>query len=571
MRRVVLLLGLGVALGFLVLVSLRGGEPASSVDAVLLAPEGSAYRQELDDLAEGAGSTMGAREGALSSEGEASAPARPASSSQPSSWRSRSSVPYAPGPGCLLTGRLLDASGQPVSSVSLESVDEILGSPQRLPTNGTGRFRLWVPAVGEATVVFSKVNVGRSEPLTIVTDATPELDVGTVWLLEEGTIEGVVQLADGSPVPDVLVVASAQKRSSLGGLGVSQAATGKDGTFSLRGLAEGQFSLTVAGKDPYPLTTDVTAATHDRGVILEVEALLLVVRCVAESGRLVPFQMISKTALPGSSAEAASPMESFRKTPAVESMVVHAAVGAEHRLQAKAEDGRVYTASVDSTLVAGQHDVQLRSEAEEFASVVLRVPKRGGFGEDRLQVVSLKVDGKRMEVLERESAFHPTCLNVVLDGLPKGDYELECELGGAGFEVLASPVRRFRLAPPEDQLLEFTRILGGRVGLNLTLTDDRQGWMTCSIHIKGEKEPDSSYTTFAFASYPPRDFGQATVFPGRVIQSRAFTPGRYKVRLSSDGYRPVITVAEIKAGEVASIQMALEVDPAAPAREAAKK
>lgn len=562
MRRLALLLAAVLGLGSLAVVLLQSRGRVEAIDAVPMGSAGSSEEAAIPDLLVGKAGHQAERQSALpaavGADKPESEPVPVANSFVRGELRARNRNSGE----CFITGKLVDPRGEPVSDVSLSSVDDALGPSQRLPTDGNGRFSGWVWALEEATLIFTKANVGQSEPMEVVTNAAPVLDLGTIWLIEEGTVEGRVQLADGTPVPRVEVAGTTPNRGSSGGLDATITRTRDDGSFTLSGLCRGHFDLTLAGDDPYPLAAEVRAATHDRGVILEVEALLLVVRCIDEEGKPVPFQRVSKT-LPGSTVTTTISGEPYRNTPAVESMVVHAAVGGAHRLQAKAGDGRVYTAVVDRALSPGLHDVDLRAVSKDRSSVTLRVPKRGGFGEDRLRVVSVKVNGQRLEVLSRENGFHPTSLNVVLDGLEGGSYELECELPGTGFEVLSVPVRRFQLAPPKNQLLEFKRTLGGRIGLTFTASQAGRGWMPCTVRIKEEKEPDSSYRSFAQASFPPRGLGQVLVAAGLAIQSRAFPPGRYKILLESDGYLPAAANAEIKPGQVTAVEVALEADPAA--------
>jgi hypothetical protein len=562
MRRIALLLAAVLGLGSLVFVLLQSRGPVETVDAVPTGAAGSSEEAAIPDLAVGKADHQGERQSALPAAVAADKPERESVPVADSFVRGDLRARNRNGGECFITGKLVDPRGEPVSDVSLSSLDDVLGPSQRLPTDGNGRFSGWVWALDEATLIFTKANVGQSEPMEVVTNAAPVLDLGTIWLIEEGTIEGRVQLADGTPVPSVEVAGTTRSRGSSGGLDATITRTRDDGSFTLSGLCRGHFDLTMAGDDPYPLAAEVRAATHDRGVILEVEALLLVVRCINEEGEPVPFQRVSKT-LPGSTVTTTISGEPYRNTPAVESMVVHAAVGQAHRLQAKAGDGRVYTAVVDKALSPGLHDVDLRAVSKDRSRVTLRVPKRGGLGEDRLRVVSLKVDGQRLEALSRENGFHPTALNVVLDGLEKGSYELECELAGTGFEVLSVPVRRFQLAPPKDQLLEFKRVQGGRIDLTFTTGPEFRGWMPCTVRIKEEEEPDSSYRSFTRVLFPPRGLGQVSVAPGLTVQSRAFPPGRYTIHLQSDGHLPAVANAEIKPGKVTAVEVALEADPAA--------
>ena len=559
-QRVVLLLLAAVALGFLVLIPLRRGQSAGPVDGLSSGESASSSESDVPDLSAGAGDAQATREPLAST--RAATPVKEAEGLPSSRPSIMFDLPDRSG-DCLLTGKLLDPAGRTVSNVWVESVGSDVVPRQHLPTDGFAIFTGSIPAAGEVTIVFSKINVGQSEPLEIVALEGITVDVGEVWLLEEGTLGGLVRLADGHPVPGVLVTATAASRQSLGGLSVSSAETGDDGRFTIAGVAEGEFAFHVAGDEPYPLLADVRAATHDTGVLLEVDALLLVTRCVQGDGEPVLIRRVNRSLRPGGSTQGSTSMGIFTKTPAAESIVVHAAVGHEYMLQAVAEDGLVYTAFVDASLTAGRHEIDLLAESEKLATVTLQGPKLGAFDAGLLQVTNLKLEGERMEVSARYSAFHPTVVSTILDGLPKGSYEVECTLATSGYEVLLDSVRRFELSPPKDKVLSFTTTLGGRLELSFTAAPGRRGWIQSVIQIKREGAPDASYTSFSGRPDPRQDFGGAIVAPGIPIGSRVFEPGRYEVRLECDGHLPKTVGVEVKPGATTKVEIALEADPGA--------
>ena len=556
MQRVALFLLAAAALGFLVHFSLQRGRVADVGDTFSTGVPKNSVESQGRELTLRPGQPVSTRQSALPAE-----PSAPAVDAAPTPTRGvAQGATGLPRRGdCWLTGRLLDPAGKPVSNVWVKSADESFGPRQHLPTNGSGVFGGWIPAVGEVTLWFSKNHVGQSEPLEVVALSGGSVDVGTVWLLEEGAMEGTVRLTDGHPVPGVNVTATAAHRDSLGGLGVSFSKTGDDGRFSIRGLARGEFTFQVAGDEPYPLTQEVRAKAGDSGLVLEVEALVFVTRCVKENGEPVLFRRLSCSARKTGGAEPL--MWTFRKTPAAEVIVAHAPVGTDCMLQAEAEDGRVYTAFTGAALSAGQHAIDLRAESEALSQLTLRAPKLGAFEEGLLRVTSLKLDGEPLAISTRRSDFHPTHQSTILDGLPKGSYEVECSLGTSGFEILVDPVRRFDLAPPKNRVLTYETTLGGRLLLTFAAAPGHRGWMKSSVQIKREGAPDSSYTEFAHGVAEAQSFGRTMVAPGLPIRSRAFEPGRYQVRLECEGHLPKFAAVEVKAGVINGLEMALEADP----------
>jgi len=158
-------------------------------------------------------------------------------------------------PGAVIVGRVLTPDGRPAVGAEVGIVSD---QPEMVrfsgtPTDGDGRFRLEGVAPGRASVEASHERYVRA-----VRDVDAKPGVNTVELqLEGGTeVRGVVVDAAGAPVPGAWVHLS-QRGSDWG---FHDATSGADGSFTLTGVSEGDYSAT-AGRAGYAAAGDPTAVS----------------------------------------------------------------------------------------------------------------------------------------------------------------------------------------------------------------------------------------------------------------------------------------------------------------------
>ena len=148
-------------------------------------------------------------------------------------------------PGGEITGRVVDARGDPVDDADVESqaTDDPRWGPRGTSgrsDEGDGRFELRDVAAG--TYVLQVRASGRGEASVTAVRVEPgrPTNVGTVMLSRGGVVQGVVVDADGQGIPGATIHLEKDLHMQMG---QHETQTGASGAFELRGVPPGPINV----------------------------------------------------------------------------------------------------------------------------------------------------------------------------------------------------------------------------------------------------------------------------------------------------------------------------------------
>ena len=168
--------------------------------------------------------------------------------------------------GRSISGRVLDASGAPVSAATVAAGQLLTGDGQKLyidsesigartaETDDQGRFVISGFPPASITLSAGKDGVGRSQSVSIPSGpSSAEVDL---VLAPTASLSGTARL-DGTPLADTTIIASPANGSSSNFF----VTTGPDGSFALDALSPGRYAITpvLAGGRKYFLRVDLVA------------------------------------------------------------------------------------------------------------------------------------------------------------------------------------------------------------------------------------------------------------------------------------------------------------------------
>jgi hypothetical protein len=177
----------------------------------------------------------------------------------------------------MISGLVVDQDDKPVEEAIIAWTDEA-GDSRRASTDVAGQFRvagLRIDGVYRASVRASEQDkplelIGEPPVITLTAHA-PRIDGVRVRVrVQRMSIAGTVVDASGDPVADALV--DAMTAPSDGDavfstwLRLPTAVTTEDGKFTLRGIAEGRYTVRARAATGHGMTTPVTAGTQDAEV-----------------------------------------------------------------------------------------------------------------------------------------------------------------------------------------------------------------------------------------------------------------------------------------------------------------
>jgi len=194
-------------------------------------------------------------------------------------------------PGGIARGRVVDAPGRPVAGARVA----IYGDTDffHADSDAEGRWEAPMPSAGAGFLLASADGVGSGVLPSLEWPEGRDLDVGDVILRGTGVLAGSVAFADGTPLADVAVFASAVGGPSGGAAAELKAEPGTHGAtvrtdaagrFRLVGLRPGRWRVSPiadGGRDG-PGAREVAAGDLD--VALRVEGHLLRIHLADETG-----------------------------------------------------------------------------------------------------------------------------------------------------------------------------------------------------------------------------------------------------------------------------------------------
>ncbi|QDU66608.1 carboxypeptidase-like regulatory domain-containing protein [Engelhardtia mirabilis] len=197
-------------------------------------------------------------------------------------------------PGGAARLRVVDSAGTAVASPRFQFMPSPgSGNLSFTHGGGEGEFVLFTREGGNFAVDVSQPGSGSAH-LDLQLHPPDSLDLGDVVLESGPTYRGRVQLADGTPVAGVTVVAvdpaSRPPRFQNNG----EARTDADGRFVLATDAPGPFEVAVSdGDDPFA-TTFVIPDAGDGELVLSSQAMFVVLRALGPDGPL-PLERVTGT------------------------------------------------------------------------------------------------------------------------------------------------------------------------------------------------------------------------------------------------------------------------------------
>ena len=208
--------------------------------------------------------------------------------------------------GGVITGRVLDEYGEPVANAMVQPMqNRFVGGQQRPTASGqvvttpdTGEYRLWGLSPGQyfvfvnprgmggfidnsddregysATYYPNTSNMAEAQPITVLDGQTTSGADLILMTTRTARVSGTAVDASGQPVRAGMVMA--MSRSTAGIMTPQGGQIRPDGTFSVSGLAPGEYTLRASvpptragGGPPDTLTAMVTVAGADiTGVVL---------------------------------------------------------------------------------------------------------------------------------------------------------------------------------------------------------------------------------------------------------------------------------------------------------------
>jgi len=173
-----------------------------------------------------------------------------------------------------ISGLVVDQDGHPVADAIIAWTDEA-GDSRRAGTDAAGQFRvagLRIDGVYRASVRANEQDrplefVG-DPPVVALTAQTRRIDgVRVVVRVQRASISGTVVDASGNPVVDALVDAVTAPSDGAAvfatWLRLPTAVTTEDGAFTLRGIAEGQYTVRARAATGQGVTSPVMAGARD--------------------------------------------------------------------------------------------------------------------------------------------------------------------------------------------------------------------------------------------------------------------------------------------------------------------
>lgn len=142
------------------------------------------------------------------------------------------------------TGHILRGSSPVSGRVELIRASGQPGPRYSAVAGHDGVFRVQLPAPGKYHVVV--VGDGQQETGAALDVSFDSADHIVDINLSDGAVSGIVLDAHGSPVPDAFATLVWRERDFLAGLLHRRTSTGADGTFSVTGLTDGEWSIEAA-------------------------------------------------------------------------------------------------------------------------------------------------------------------------------------------------------------------------------------------------------------------------------------------------------------------------------------
>ncbi|WP_037576035.1 MFS transporter [Phaeacidiphilus oryzae] len=166
--------------------------------------------------------------------------------------------PGSPGPSGSgrpgVTGRVVDASGAPVADAVLTLVDPTGRQLARAHSHADGSYRIDPPASADGACVLVGAAHGRRPSAALLRLPAFGGVLGhDVVLTGQGGLTGTVTSAEGTPLPDALVVATDPHGEVIG-----SSTTGPDGGYRFSALSPGAYVVTVSAPGTRPVAHSVS-------------------------------------------------------------------------------------------------------------------------------------------------------------------------------------------------------------------------------------------------------------------------------------------------------------------------
>ena len=493
--------------------------------------------------------------------------------------------------GVGIAGRVVDRSGRPVPRIAVTvRTDPANGQAWMMRTDDTGRYAL--PGEAPGTYVASVENsrgTARSAPRIVKAGET--VTMPDLVLDEHPSVQGVVQAADGTPLPGVVVQAAvfdaAQAERLAAGDEVSVRGVpiraGEGGTFVAHAPVGGRVHLLLDGDDPD--ASAVVASPGDRGVVVRARAPAIVARVVDAQGRPLPGASIGLRGWRGAHRDvpeqlAAGTLSRAEATALADMSEGGRVQGADGTYTTFVQPGarwivsaRVVGAwpaetvvSVDEGLAVRRVDLVIH-EAQPDGHLDLTVLEPDG---TRLTnfAVSLRTPlgtGLGTPSCDEEGVLPPLhsgdlCIRV----LPNARRNHMAEMYGVGTWLL--PARARVTVPPAGRVPLTIRLEeGGRFRLRLVYPEGEEPKRD-SLRVRLFPAGESVRFTYAAYWIHPRDDGQTSVssrfLPGEPrLNARLLAPGTYRVEFRTQHHGTHERTVTIRAGVVTDLEIEL------PARE----
>jgi protocatechuate 3,4-dioxygenase beta subunit len=471
-------------------------------------------------------------------------------------------------PGGTVAGRVVDAAGAPVAG----AYAEVYGAAGFGYTDAGGGYRIAVREAGLRHVVATAParGAGSVGPL----DLSPQRDVVApdVFLGGTGSIDGVVVLADGTPLARVDVVARHETdadgrrpapEEAPRGLAVACVMTDAGGAFRFDGLRPGRFRLTASealqfdGEEIHPLGARVR---------LVARTSLLRVRVEDEGGAALPGVSLS--------------VEQDRSLQATTTF------GERGAAEVAVEPGRcVVEAALAGVLPARQEVTVPQVPRVIDVTLVLREAQTGRIrlglrGDDGTEIrgfrVTLVTDPEGTTVLYGVAPDE----GGLLPAVPLGRYVAEVEPDPRDLWLPATaPV----IVGEQESQVEVRTTRGGRLRITVTgavvlksfdaSVRPAQGEPGDAVSLSGGIDlPDEMLAELPsrmadLAALRPFLYdkpGGGYVLTGRIEPGvpapcrRVLRPGPYVVEASVEGLAPLRVPADVRAGEVTDVALAFQ-------------
>lgn len=464
--------------------------------------------------------------------------------------------------GTAVLGTLLDRVGEPVGTVPGQFIYLHLSDGDEeqkvvLAPRSDGRFIREVGLEGDVTVHVSMNNLGRSLDQDVFLPEGRTTELGEVRLLGEGVISGMVQLPDGNPPGRISIQADSLLREPGPGLRRAKTIVEDDGSFELRGLAQGSFEFSALRHTSHPIVGNDRANTGTRDALIVVDLVRLLVHCVSSGGERTNLRHYELANLPVGHASDWSVSGGLRDGP--DELELLCRTGWRYIVRVTDTNGRAYAHIVEADTPAGLHFVDISQDNPALGSVRLlsAVDRR----EDGAELTFSKFvrDGVEIDGGMEWVGQLGDLRWVEKRGLLPGRYEIQARIKNARWSSLVDPRRTFELQGGDKPEFTFEVQRGGRIRLAVTLGDSagEEAPTSATVSIREAAKLDWSFARLTSSRGSGSRTGPSVWTDGTPGRSSVLAPGNHRLRVRAPGYLTAEADAIVTAGEETSIDLEL--------------